>query len=208
MEFSVGDKVMYPSRGAGRIIDVEHQELVDGFEHYYVIEIPNGRLTVSVPMRKMDDLGVRPVMSRAKLARVLDLLSSMPRRLSGDFKERQKRIQEKLRTGRAIQVAEVVRDLAWRERLAYLTKRDTDLLTQGREFLAAEIAMATDTEVTDVNETIDATLVVAMENELHTEEYEQQVIAPEPSRDVPRKQQGLLDSFKRYAARALGLSTE
>jgi len=35
MDFSVGDKVLYANRGAGTIIGVEHEELVDGFEDYY-----------------------------------------------------------------------------------------------------------------------------------------------------------------------------
>lgn len=165
MEFSVGDKVMYPSRGAGRIVGVEHQELVDGFEHYYVIEIPDGKLTVRVPMRKADDLGVRLVVSQAKLARLLDVLSGTPSRLPKDFKKRQEQVEEKLKTGEATQIAEVVRDLTWRERLVYLTRRDAYLLDQGREFLAAEIAMVTDTGVADVNETIDMALATAVVTE-------------------------------------------
>ncbi|MBC8446768.1 MAG: hypothetical protein H8D78_03370 [Chloroflexi bacterium] len=169
MEFSVGDKVMYPSRGAGKVTGMEHQELVDGFEHYYVIEIPGDRLTVRVPMRKTEDLGIRPVMSEAKLGRVLNVLGSKPLRLPKDYKERQGRIEEKLKTGRALLLAEVIRDLTARERLAYLTKRDGDLLTQGRDLLTSEIAMATDRETSDVNETIDAVLLAApAESEPHT----------------------------------------
>jgi RNA polymerase-interacting CarD/CdnL/TRCF family regulator len=32
---------------------------MDGFEHYYVIEIPTRDSTVFIPMRKMDEVGVR-----------------------------------------------------------------------------------------------------------------------------------------------------
>jgi CarD family transcriptional regulator len=165
MQLSIGDKVIYPRHGAGQITGVKHQELVEGFEHYYVIEIFDKRLIIHVPMRKMDELGVRPVMPRAELSRVLDTLGSGPRQLPEDIGERQERIREKLKMGGPIQVAEAVRDLAWRERLARLSKTDSDLLSRGRELLAAEMALVTDTEVTDAEQMIDTALTVAMASE-------------------------------------------
>jgi len=165
MEFSIGDKVMYPSRGAGRIIGEEHQELVNGFEHYYVIEIRGKRLTLRVPMRKMGDLGVRPVMPQDKLARVWDTLRSAPRRLSEDFKERQEQVRQKLQTGRPLEVAEVVRDLTWRERYAYLTKADSELLAKGRELLATEMALVMDKEVFEAEQMINAALAASIMEE-------------------------------------------
>jgi RNA polymerase-interacting CarD/CdnL/TRCF family regulator len=59
MQYAIGDTVVHPHIGAGTIIDTRHQELMDGFEHYYVIEIPTRDSTVFIPMRKMDEVGVR-----------------------------------------------------------------------------------------------------------------------------------------------------
>jgi CarD family transcriptional regulator len=165
MQLSIGDKVMYPRHGIGQVTGVKHQELVEGFEHYYVIEIFGQRMIAHVPMRKADELGVRPVMPRAKLARVLDTLRGVPRRLSEDHKERQERIREKLKTARPIPVAEVVRDLTWRGRLTRLGRTDSELLARGRELLAGETALVTDAEVADAERMIDAALAVAMAKE-------------------------------------------
>jgi CarD family transcriptional regulator len=194
MEYSVGDKVMYPSRGVGIVTGVEQRELVDGFRQYYVIQIPSGGLTMHVPMEKMDDLGVRPVVSLSRL----DLV-----------KERQEGIHEKLRSGRAIQIAEGVRDLSWHEQRAYLTKKDKHQLAEGREFLADEIALATDSEVTDVHEVIEAALAVALASEADQEAPKRQVTArADQSLGAQKGQQGLLDSLRNYAARVLGLSSK
>ena len=38
MKFSVGDKVVHPHRGPGRIVDVERKEFVKEEKRYYVIE--------------------------------------------------------------------------------------------------------------------------------------------------------------------------
>jgi RNA polymerase-interacting CarD/CdnL/TRCF family regulator len=39
MQYSVGDKVVHPHHGPGRIARVEQRELLDGIKRYYVIEI-------------------------------------------------------------------------------------------------------------------------------------------------------------------------
>jgi CarD family transcriptional regulator len=158
MEFAVGDGVMYPNRGAGKITAVEHLELVDGFEDYYVIDIPSGRLTVRVPLRKADDLGLRPVMTQSSLKRVIKILRSQPKRLPDDYKVRQQEVEELLKTGQSLQLAEVVRDLTGRLRHKYLTKRDGDLLAQARDLLADEIAMATNGDVAATHDVLDDAL--------------------------------------------------
>ena len=158
MGFSIGDKIIHPKFGAGRITGEAHRELVKGFEHYYVINVVGTGATAYIPMRKMDELGVRPVMSQVKLGRVLTKLREVPQRLSKDFKVRQARIQEKLATARPIKVAEAVRDLTGRRRRRYLTKVDERLLKRGRELLAAEMAAVNGIDVLYAHQTIDAAL--------------------------------------------------
>jgi CarD family transcriptional regulator len=165
MKFSIGDKVVHPRHGFGRIVGMKSLDLVEGFERYYVIEIHDQGLTVHVPVRQVDLLGVRPVMSRAKMARVLATLRGRPGQLSEDYKERQARIREKLETGGPLRIAEILRDLTWLERSTRLTAADSALLARGRDFLAAEIAVVTDTEVANAKQAIDSALLDATANE-------------------------------------------
>ncbi|MDH7486743.1 MAG: CarD family transcriptional regulator [Anaerolineae bacterium] len=158
MQFSVGDKVMYPHRGAGIITGIEHGELVDGFEHYYVIEIESQRLTLRVPMRMVEELGVRRVMPATSLDEVWATLSRRPRPLADDFKERQEHIRAKLRSGDPVKVAQAVRDLSWREQQSYLTKADAELLAQGLELLIAEIAAVMDKDIGEVESMVNSAL--------------------------------------------------
>jgi CarD family transcriptional regulator len=162
MQFSVGDKVVHPHHGPGRVTSIEHREFLDGKKRYYVIEIPVGELTVYVPRRKADQVGVRAAMSRAKLRRMLDELASKPQRLAEDYRERQERTWEKLRTGRVMQIAQAIRDLTWHKQRAHLTKKDSELLAQGTARLAAEMALVLGTEVTDMEKIIDDTLANAL----------------------------------------------
>jgi CarD family transcriptional regulator len=172
MEFSVGDHVVHPKHGAGRITGAEQLELVEGFENYYVIEIRDKRLVVRVPVCKMEELGVRPAMPRSKLASVMDRLRSMPLRLSANLKTRQARIQEKLKTGQPLKIAEVIRDLTWLKRRARLSGTDAFLLDRSQELLATEIALITDTDATEARRTISMALMNAMASESSDKEPE------------------------------------
>ena len=162
MGFSIGDKVMHPSFGAGQITGEKHRELVDGFKHYYVINVVDTGATAYIPIDKMDELGVRLVMSSGKLIQVLDTLQSVPCTLSNDYRERQERVREKLETGLPVPMAEAVRDLTWHRKRRHLTQRDEALLKRGRERLAAEMALATDADVVETHVLIDGTLRTAL----------------------------------------------
>ena len=158
MKLSVGDRVVHPKHGAGKITGIEQLELVEGFENYYVIEIGDNGLVVRVPIRSREELGVRPVMSPSRLDHVLDTLHSAPRRLSTNFKTRQARIKEKLKSNRPVKIAEVIRDLAWRKQECRLSPTDARLLNHGQEILATEIALVTDGEITEARQMIKTAL--------------------------------------------------
>ena len=134
-----------------------------GFKHYYVIKVLDTGATAYVPIRKTKELGMQPVMSLNKLAQVLFALNNVPCELSNKYKTRQERIREKRRTGRPIPVAETVRNLTWRKARKRLSQGDSDLLKQGQEFLASEMALATDTQISEAQETIDIALRAAIE---------------------------------------------
>jgi CarD family transcriptional regulator len=182
MEFSVGDKVMHPKFGAGKITREEHRELVKGFEHYFVIEIFATGATAYVPIRKMADLSVRMAMSWSKLDQVLGTLRSLPSILSNDYRLRQEQLQEKLGTRLPLLMAEAVRDLTWHRKHKRLTQKDETLLNRGRELLATEIALATDTRTCDAQEMIDAALTVALASRLdELEDTQRPELTPAPS---------------------------
>ncbi len=163
MQFSVGDKVVHPHRGPGRIVDVVRQEFLEEEKRYYVIDMPASAMTVRIPVRRVEEVGLRPAMSREKIARVLDTLHGRPRRLPADYKERQEQVRETIQAARPIAMAETVRDLTWHGRSEHLTKTDSELLKLLQDFLAEEMALASDTEVAETNERIEQAMAATMD---------------------------------------------
>jgi CarD family transcriptional regulator len=162
MQFSVGDRVVHPYHGAGQITGLERKELLDEVKRYFVIDIPSRDLTVWIPQSKMEQVGIRPAVLRARFDRIMDTLQSQPQPLPEDYRDRQEEVWKKLKTGRTIQVAEVVRDLTWHRELAHLTKKDQEYLNRGLEMLSAEMALVGGTDVADVEKRIDTVLMAAV----------------------------------------------
>jgi len=140
---------------------------MDGPKRYYVIDMPGQRLTVHIPVGKADEVGVRLAMPQSRLPRVLSMLRSRPHLLPEDYKERQQQICAQLKTGRVMQLAKVVRDLTWHQERAHLTKTDSAYLKQGRDLLAAEMALVSGDAVSDASNLIGATMTAAMASVLN-----------------------------------------
>jgi CarD family transcriptional regulator len=162
MPFSVGDKVVHPHHGPGSIASIERKDLMDGSKRYYVIEIPGQGLTMHIPVSKADEAGMRLAMSQSRFPRVLSMLRGRPHVLPEDYRERQEQVCARLRTGKVMQLARVVRDLTWHRKTAHLTKIDSDYLKQGRDLLAAEMALVSGDDISDASQLIEATMAAAM----------------------------------------------
>ena len=162
MQYSVGDKVVHPRYGPGKIAGVESWEQEDGAKSYYVIDMTTQRLTVRVAVLRAGEAGMRPAMPQSALLHVVSTLRGNPLRLPDDPRERQEQIGASLRTGQVLPLAAAVRDLTWHGARARLTKRDTDLLKQGQVRLAAEMALVSGDDATDSMRLIGSTLTAAL----------------------------------------------
>ena len=62
--FCIGETVMYPVYGAGKVEAIE-AEIVNGSEEdHYVIRIPHGNLKIKVGASKIEKLNIRHIMSK------------------------------------------------------------------------------------------------------------------------------------------------
>jgi len=163
MEYAVGQNIIHPAHGAGKVVDIEEQELVEGFDQYYVIHFADKRLTVRVPLSHSDDAGLRTLISPTKSKQIFKTLRQIPQKLPKDFKKRRKELEEKIFSGYPEKVAEAVRELTWRRENKNLGMADQRLLDQGRELLIQELALATEVKPGDVQNKIDEALAKSIE---------------------------------------------
>jgi CarD family transcriptional regulator len=113
--FRKGDKVIYPHHGAAVIEDLTEREFRGEKKKYFVLRLAHGDLTLMVPVENTEEVGLREVVSRREVKKVLDVLREEESGMPTNWSRRYKTNIEKIRSGDVYQVAEVVRNLAIRE---------------------------------------------------------------------------------------------
>lgn len=156
--FEVGDKVVHPAHGAGVVAGIEEKTLVDEFTDYYVIQLAATDMKLMIPVRKASEIGLRPVARPAQVERIYNTLQSAARDLINDFKKRQSILTEQLKSGDIIDVAEVVRDLFWRNAESPLSPTESRQLESARQQLASELSLAENVDVEESLARIDSRL--------------------------------------------------
>jgi CarD family transcriptional regulator len=63
MAFKVGDRVVYPHHGAAVIKKKESRQVEGEKVDYFVLHMAHGDLTLSVPVDKAEEVGMRPPIS-------------------------------------------------------------------------------------------------------------------------------------------------
>ena len=142
MLFSVGDIVVHPAYGGGRIKAIRERSFLDHTNQYYEIHMPAKNMTIMVPLGREDEVGLRPVSNATIIEAMWAILGGEPDSLSDQYQERQDGIKGTIRGGDLIEIATAMRDLAGRGETHKLTQADRGLLEQAEAFIAGELALA------------------------------------------------------------------
>jgi len=142
VKFKKGDTVIYPQHGACLVQGVEKKTMFGETRDYLILRSVIGEMTLSVPVDKAADVGVRPPVNADELEDLVSVLSKPDPRVPSNWSRRFKNHQEKLKSGDVYQVAEVVRNLAARNRDAALSAAERTMYERARINLVSEIAPA------------------------------------------------------------------
>ena len=144
MDFKKDDIVIYPQHGACRVKAIKK---LDPFgtgkkEEYLILVTVINEMELKVPVAKLGDVGVRPPVNADELEDLVAVLSKPDPRVPSNWSRRFKNHQEKLKSGDVYQVAEVVRNLAARNRDASLSAAERTMYDRARVNLISEIQPA------------------------------------------------------------------
>ena len=142
--YEVGDKVVYPHHGAGKIMKIEQKEVLGQYRDYLTIQILHNDMTVMVPVDSADRAGLRKVVESDVVDDVLDVLHGDPTKMPKNWSRRYKHNRDKLKTGDIFEVAEVVRNLAIRHADKGLSTGEKQMFSKAKKILASELMYARD----------------------------------------------------------------
>jgi CarD family transcriptional regulator len=144
IDFEIGDHVVYPHHGAGKVLKKEVKKMFGSEREYLTIKILHNDMTVMVPCENAGIAGLRHIIDEETVQKVLavlqDELSEMPKNWNRRFKHN----RDKIKTGIIFETAEVVRNLAIREHDKGLSTGEKQMYTRAKKILASELMYALD----------------------------------------------------------------
>ena len=151
MRLDVGDAVVYGLHGVGRVTAIDRLDAADGM---VVLEFGSG-LRVSLPAARAHEL-LRPLSTQAELADVEQTLRADAPPDEQPWSRRFRSTREKLATGQATGLAEIIRDGVHRERRrgTLASPADRELYLKARRLLAVEISASRGIDEPDADDWI------------------------------------------------------
>lgn len=157
--FSVGDKVVYPMHGAGTIQNIEEKSVLGETRAYYILRIPYGRLQVMVPVVGSDAAGLRPIVTKEKIAEVRELLSAPSTPMDENWNRRYRENMIRIKSGNLLEVARVIKGLMARDAEKGLSTGERKMLRSAKQILISEVVLAKDCDYDEVEQQINRAMV-------------------------------------------------
>ncbi len=110
-DFACGDYVVYPTHGVGLIEAIEEQDIAGFTLRLYVIRFEKEKMTLRVPVNKVQEAGLRKLSSRNQIDVALTTLRGRSRVSRAMWSRRAQEYEAKINSGDPVSIAEVVRDL-------------------------------------------------------------------------------------------------
>jgi CarD family transcriptional regulator len=152
IEFELGDHVVYPHHGAGKVLKKEEMEILGERREYLTIKILHNDMTVRVPTENAALAGLRRVIDEETVKKVLDVLRDEVSEMPKNWNRRFKHNRDKIKTGDIYELAEVVRNLALRENEKGLSTGEKQMFMRAKKILASELMYALEMDEEEVDE--------------------------------------------------------
>lgn len=151
--FNVGDKIVYPMHGAGTIDSIEEKNILGENQFYYVIRMP-GEVKVMVPTDRAEQIGVRNVIGKEEAEKVISILGEDETEMSQNWNKRYRDNMEKMKSGSVYEVADVVRNLSFKQKEKGLSTGEKKMLFNAKQILVSELVLVEHASQDEVEELI------------------------------------------------------
>lgn len=146
LSFVVGDYVVYPKHGVGRVVELQSQEIAGMNLELYVLRFEKEKMTLRVPTNKAESVGMRKLSSDKTLKESLDVLKTKPKVKRTMWSRRAQEYEAKINSGDLVSIAEVTRDLFRADDQPEQSYSERQIFEAASSRLAREVAAAENTD--------------------------------------------------------------
>ena len=159
--FKTGEFVVYPAHGVGQIIGLEEQEIAGFKLELFIINFEQDKLTLRVPIAKIDSAGMRKLASDEFVAKALKTVRGRARVKRTMWSRRAQEYEAKINSGSLISISEVVRDLFRSENQPEQSYSERQLYEAALERMSREISAVNKISATESVALIEKNLALA-----------------------------------------------
>ena len=152
--FNVGDKIVYPMHGAGVIDAIEEKDILGEKQAYYILKMP-GEVKVMVPTKKAEEIGVREIIDKNSAEKVFSVLESNETEMSMNWNKRYRDNMDKMKSGDIYEVADVVRNLSFKQKEKGLSTGEKKMINNAKQILVSELVLTEHSSKDEIEELID-----------------------------------------------------
>ena len=156
--FKVGDNVVYPTQGAGRIVDEVERVIGGKTMQFFELELLKGSTKVLIPKGQETRVGLRLITDSGRVPELLELLRGPTLDLPEGWTPRHRQETTILSQGDIFQIAQLTGTLYRRDIERALSATERRVLDDARHMVVTEIAMALGVSLEEAGETIERTL--------------------------------------------------
>ena len=139
--YNVGDKVVYPMHGAGIIDSIEEKEILGEKQSYYILKMP-GEVKVMVPTSTAEQHGIRNVIDKIEAEKVINVLEQDETEMEKNWNKRYRDNMDKMKSGNIYEIADVVRNLSFKQKEKGLSTGEKKMLHNAKQILVSELVLA------------------------------------------------------------------
>ena len=157
--FSVGELVVYPAQGVGKVERIETQEIGGIATELFIVRILSNNVTLLVPVKNAENVGLRGVYSPGRAEAILTYLqdrSDFAGYTGQNWNRRYREYSEKLKSNNLRDVAYVLKELILIGKDKELSFGERRLLEQAMGLLTLELSFALQRDQDEIKKSIEA----------------------------------------------------
>ena len=152
--FNVGDKIVYPMHGAGTIDSIEEKDILGEKQSYYILKMP-GEVKIMVPTAKAESIGVRNIIDKSSADKVIGILEKDETEMDKNWNKRYRDNMDKMKSGDIYEIADVVRNLSFKQKEKGLSTGEKKMLNNAKQILVSELVLAEHASQEEVEELVE-----------------------------------------------------
>jgi len=160
--FNVGDKIVYPMHGAGVIDAIEEKDILGEKQAYYILKMP-GEVKVMVPTAKAEEIGVRSIIDKSSAEKVFRVLESDETEMSMNWNKRYRDNMDKMKSGDIYKIADVVRNLSFKQKEKGLSTGEKKMLSNAKQILVSELVLTEHASQGEIEQMVESKISTSYE---------------------------------------------